>query len=122
MDPSRLPEASRRRAAELAARSPLEVVTALTSAYLADADGLDEVVDHIRRKAAYNVRNVRGEIAAIERVLAQPQAPDTLARVVGWNGNWVLDDPSDAGAAAFLAQLADHMRAAVAEVEAARRP
>jgi hypothetical protein len=122
MDPSRLPEASRRRAEELNARSPLEAVTDLASAYLADADGLDEVIDHIRRKAAYNVRNVRREIAALERVLAEPQPPDALARVVGWNGNWVLDDPSDAGAAAFLATLADHMRAAVAEVEAARRP
>jgi hypothetical protein len=121
MDPSRLPEASRRRAQELNARSPLEAVTDLASAYLADADGLNEVIDHIRRKAAYNVRNVRREIAVIQTVLAEPQAPDALARVVGCNGNWALDDPSDAGAAAFLTALADHMRAAVAVVETARR-
>ncbi|SBT49343.1 hypothetical protein [Micromonospora auratinigra] len=120
MDPSRLPEASRRRIEQLNARTPLEAVTDLASAYLADADGFDEVLDHIRRKATYNVRNVQREIASIEQVLAEPQPPGALARLVAWNGNWVLDDPSDAGAADFLASLAGHMRAVVAEIEAAR--
>ncbi|MEE6260109.1 hypothetical protein [Plantactinospora sonchi] len=122
MDLSRLPESARRRAEQLNARTPLEVVTDLAAGYLADADGFDEVIDDIRSAAAYNVRNVRGQIAAIEQVLAEPQPPNALAHIVIWRGNWPLDDdPTDAGAAAFLAELADHMRAAVAEVEAARQ-
>ncbi|MEO3748437.1 hypothetical protein ABGB05_33895, partial [Plantactinospora sp. B5E13] len=52
-----------------------------------------------------------------------PELQDQLGKdSVIWRGNWPLDDdPTDVGAAAFLAELADHMRAAVAEVEAARR-
>ncbi|MEO3748834.1 hypothetical protein [Plantactinospora sp. B5E13] len=121
MDLSRLPESARRHAEKRLARTPLEVVTDLVAGYLADADGFDEVIDDIRGAAAYNVRNVQRQIAAIEQVLAEPQPPNALAHIVAWRGNWVLDDPSDVGAAAFLAELADHMRAVVAEVEAARR-
>jgi hypothetical protein len=122
MDLSRLPESARRHAAAREGRDPLQVVTDLCAAYLADADGFDEVIDHIRGRAAYNTRSLRTEIAAIELLLGEPQGPNILAWIVGWYGNWVLEDPSDAGAAAFLAQLADHMRAAVAEVEASRWP
>jgi hypothetical protein len=47
----------------------------------------------------------------IESVLADPPSDGTLARLVGWDGNWVLDDPSDAGAALFLRELASLLRA-----------
>jgi hypothetical protein len=121
MNLSRLPEASRRRAEELSARSSLETVGDLAAGYLAAGDSLKEVIDHVRGKAAYNIRAVRRELAAVERVLAEPQSEGVLAYIVAWRGNWVLDDPSDTGAAAFLAQLADYMRAAVSEIEAARK-
>jgi len=49
---------------------------------------------------------------------AEPQGPPgTLARLVGWDGNWVLDDPSDAGAAQFLRELAQLLRAVLDEAE-----
>lgn len=121
MDLSRLPEAMRRRAEERNGRSPLQVVTDLVSAYLSHADGFDEVMGEIQSTAAHNVGYVRSEIAAIEKVLAEPQSPGTLANLIAWEGNWVLADPSDAGAATFLSELAEHMRAVVAEVEASRR-
>ncbi|NMO50898.1 hypothetical protein HH310_06785 [Actinoplanes sp. TBRC 11911] len=43
-------------------------------------------------------------------MLAASWPPDTLARLVGWDGNWVLADPSDAGAAQFLSDLARMLR------------
>nr|BFE76343.1 hypothetical protein GCM10020092_096440 [Actinoplanes digitatis] len=43
--------------------------------------------------------------------------PGTLARLVGWEANWVLDDPSDAGAARFLTDLAEMLREVIGEVE-----
>jgi hypothetical protein len=44
-------------------------------------------------------------------VLADPpKEPGALARMVAWEGNWVLDDPSDAGAARFLGDLAQTLR------------
>ena len=49
--------------------------------------------------------------------LADPPGADgELARLVGWEGNWVLDDPSDAGAARFLRELAVMLREVIGEV------
>ena len=50
-------------------------------------------------------------MAAFEAVLADPPTvPGALARMVAWESNWVLDDPSDAGAARFLGDLTQMLR------------
>ncbi|MEU4214697.1 hypothetical protein [Actinoplanes sp. NPDC026623] len=59
----------------------------------------------------------RGDLAALEAVAAEQHAPGTLARLVGWEANWVLDDPSDAGAAQFLRELAQLLREVIDDAE-----
>jgi hypothetical protein len=115
-----LPESLRARIAEQLARPPLEVVRECVRAYFGDADGIDEVRAHLQRLANSNTWSHRQDLRAIEAVLADPPADGVLAHLVGWDGNWVLDDPSDAGAIQFLNELADMLREVIAEVESQR--
>lgn len=97
--------------AELEARSPLETVRGFLGGYVADAESFDEIRTDLQQLAQVNTRSIRRNLAAFEAFLAEPpSAPGTLARLVGWEGNWVLDDPSDAGAAQFLRELAQLLR------------
>ena len=84
----------------------LEQVRSFLRSYVADAESMDEVRADLARMAEVNVETVRGRLRALEALLADPPAGGELARLVGWDGNWVLDDPSDAGAAAWLRDLA----------------
>jgi hypothetical protein len=121
VDYSQLPEPVRRRLAELDAMPPIETARGFVGAYVDDADSLEEVRMHMRNVAATTTRGLRRDLAALETMLAQPQPEGTLAQLVGWDGNWVLDDPSDRGAAAFLAELAEMLRTVIAEAESAQR-
>jgi len=49
-------------------------------------------------------------VEAIEDLLATPQPPDTLSRLVAYEANWMLEDDSDTGAAAWLGELAGRLR------------
>lgn len=121
MDYSQLPEPVRRRLAEFDAMPPIETARKFVRGYLSDADSIEEIRTQMRNVAITTDRGLRRELAALETVLAQPQPEGTLAHLVGWVGNWVLDDPSDRGAAAFLAELAEMLRTVIAEAESARR-
>jgi hypothetical protein len=101
----------------LAARSPLAVVGDFLRDNVTGADGIDEVHASIQHAAYFNVPALRGDLAALEAVLADPPTDGTLARLVGWDANWALDNPSDAGAIAFLRELADQVRAVLSAVE-----
>lgn len=114
MDTSGLPEPLRARMAELDARSPEETVREFVGAYLADADSLDEVRADLLRLARSNTRSLHRNLAGLDAYLAAQHPEGALARLVAWDGNWVLDDPSDAGAAAFLRELAAMLRAVLA--------
>jgi hypothetical protein len=114
---SDLPDPIRSRVAEQAAQPPLEIVREFLYANVADAANFDEVGSHLLRLARTTTRMHRRVLAAIESVLATPWSPGTLARLVGWDGNWVLDDPSDAGAAEFLRSLGDLLRSAIEQTE-----
>ena len=103
--------------AELDARTPLETVRSFLSGDVADADGLDELRADLQQTAQVTTRGIRRDLAAIEALLADPPAPGTLAQFVGMYGNWVLDDPSDAGAAQFLRELAQMLREVIDEAE-----
>ncbi|MFI7602925.1 hypothetical protein [Actinoplanes sp. NPDC049681] len=114
METPRLPEPLRARAEALAARSPLETVRDFLRGHVTDADDMEEIRSGLQQVAQVSTRGLDQELAAVESVLAEPLPDGTLARLIGWDANWVLDDPSDAGAAAFLRELADMIREVLA--------
>jgi hypothetical protein len=118
MDTSELPEPLRARMAQMDARTPLEKVASLLRGHVADTDGIDEVREELRMTAAHSTRPLRQALLAIDAVLAEELPPGTLVRLVAGEGGRPLDDdPTDAGAAAFLRELAGMVRAAVEEAE-----
>ncbi|AGL15215.1 hypothetical protein L083_1705 [Actinoplanes sp. N902-109] len=84
--------------------------------HVLDAGSLDEIRADLLQTAQVNTMPHRLDLAALEAVIAEPHPPGTLARLVGWEANRVLDDPSDAGAAEFLRQLACMLRDVLDEV------
>jgi hypothetical protein len=103
-------EKLRRRAEELASRPPIEEARSFLGAWVAPAGSLEEAGDGFRHLGPVPVQRA---LRAIEALLAEPQEEGVLANLVGWDANWVLDDPSDAGAAEFLREVAGLMRQAL---------
>jgi hypothetical protein len=119
---SDLPDALRARMEELDARPALETVRDLLGANVADAESFDEIRADQRRLAQVSTRAIRRDLAALEALLADPpSSPGSLARLVGWEGNWVLDDPSDDAAAQFLRELAQLLREVLDEADGTGR-
>ncbi|XVU27042.1 hypothetical protein ACQPZJ_08375 [Actinoplanes sp. CA-054009] len=122
MDPSQLPEPLRARMAEQAARSSVEKVRSLLLGHVADTDGIDEVRAQLRMTATHTTTYLRQDLDAIDAVLTEPLPQNTLLHLVAGDGGWPLDDdPTDAGASAFLRDLAGMIRAVIDEAEDARR-
>lgn len=118
MDLSQIPEPLRARKAELEARSAVEKVRALLQSYVADTDGINEIRDGFATTAQYNAYFLTQDLAALEAVLTQDLPPGALFRLVSVDGSWPLDDdPTDAGAAGFLRELAGMVRDAIDEAE-----
>ena len=108
MDTSRLPEPLRARMAERDALPALEKVGSLLRGHVADTDGLEEVREELTMTARSSTRYLRQQLGAIETVLTEDLPAGTLLRLVEGDGLWPLDDdPTDAGAAHFLRELAD---------------
>lgn len=108
---SELPESLQARMREQNATPAIDLVRDFLGFKVADAEDLDEIRSDLRQTARVSTRKLQRELAAFEAVLADPPAvPGALARMVAWEGNWVLDDPSDTGAATFLGELAQMMR------------
>lgn len=114
MDESRLPEAMRRRTEEHAAEPAIDQVRSFLRSYFGDAYSVDEVREELRSTATITTRGLERDLAAFERLLATPLLPGEAARLVGVDGNWVLSDPSDTGAWAFLQEVAQMLRDVVA--------
>jgi hypothetical protein len=96
------------------AKPAIDIVRDFLGFKVADAENLDEIRADLRQTSQVSTRKLQRELAAFETVLADPPAaPGALARMVAWEGNWVLDDPSDAGAARFLGELAQMLRDAL---------
>jgi len=121
VDISRLPEPLRRRAEELERLPTVEKVRSFLGAFVADMVSLDEVQAGMRQVAASGTFGLKREMRALDQLLVEPQPPGVLAELVAWDANWVLDDPSDVGAAAFLRQIAAMLRDVLAEAEQRRR-
>ena len=58
---------------------------------------------------------MRRDLAKLEALLEEEHPPLTLHRLVAWEGNWPQDEAPDEAAAAFLRQLADLLRGALAD-------
>jgi hypothetical protein len=76
----------------------------------------EEVHADLESLAQTNVRSHQRDLAAFEAVIADPPTePNALAHLVAWDGNWVLDDPSDTGALQFLREVAEMLRTVIVE-------
>jgi hypothetical protein len=116
MDAPRIPEALRARIAEKDARPPLEKVRSLLRSHVADTDGWGEIRDELEMTAQHSTRPLRQGLEAIDAVLAELLPPDTLLRMVAGDAGWPLDDdPTDAGATAFLREFAGLIRSVLDE-------
>ena len=113
-----VPENLRARANQPPA-SPLDQVRSFLRSYVADAGSLAEVRADLARMAEVNPENVRRRLRAIEALLADPPTDGSLMKLVGWDANWVLDNPSDASAAAWLSALAELIREVLDETRSA---
>jgi hypothetical protein len=104
--------------AEKDARSPLDKVRALLGSHVADTDGWDEIRDELDMTAQHSTRPLRQGLEAIDAVLTEELPPGTLLRMVAGEAGRPLDhDPTDAGAAAFLRELAELIRSVLAGAE-----
>ncbi|MCY1141840.1 hypothetical protein OWR29_27910 [Actinoplanes sp. Pm04-4] len=116
MDQSQLPEPMRARRAERDARTPLQKVQDLLRGFVLDTDGLDQTRAEMVDAAGYTTRYLRQQLEALEWALEADLPPGTLLHLVESDANIGLDDdPTDAGAAVFLRQVADILRGVLAE-------
>jgi hypothetical protein len=112
-----LPESIRAHLVSQEALPPIETVREFLLGHVADAESLVEVRARLQRIAQHSTRMHRRVLDALELVSASSWPTGTMGRLVGWDGNWVLDDPSDAGAARFLSDLARILREVIDEAE-----
>ena len=113
-----LPESLRARIAERTALPPIEKVRSFLHTYVADADDFDEIRSGLRATAQPNSFYLEQDRDALQTILGKPQPPGTLLRLVEGDGNWGMDhDQTDRGAAAFLGEVFDLLRAAIDEVD-----
>jgi hypothetical protein len=102
--------------AEKEARPPLEKLRSLLRTHVADTDGWGEIRSELEMTSQHSARPLRQGLDAIEAVLAEDLPPGTLLRMVAGDGGWPLDDdPTDAGAAVFLRELAGLVRSVLDE-------
>jgi hypothetical protein len=115
MKSRRSAESLRASAAGRTARSATDTVRQFLRFYVADCDGLDEARAVIRRTVRADSPALQRDRAALETVLATEHPPGALLRLVEDDGNRGLDDPTDAGATAFLRDLAAVLAAVLDE-------
>jgi hypothetical protein len=86
---------------------PLEATRRFLQDFVSDEDSLDSIRGRVRRMAAINTRMLWKGLQGIESLLANRPASGILSTLVSMDANWVLDDPSDAGAKVFLSEIAE---------------
>ncbi|GGN49065.1 hypothetical protein FHR83_008702 [Actinoplanes campanulatus] len=119
---SELPEWLRDRILEHLTRPAMDAVQDLLQTFVEDACSLDEVRQLMRSVARGQPMFLPLQLEALESILAEPQPEGTLRWLVEVDCNWGIDDdPTDRGAAVVLRQIADILRDAIEEAEAARR-
>lgn len=83
--------------------------------YVTHADSLESIRHDVRTRKAVNRRPLDRALEGMTAYLSSDLPPGELAQLVGWEANWVLDDPSDVGARAFLSTLVDILRDELAD-------
>ncbi|GAB4200432.1 MAG: hypothetical protein OHK0022_21480 [Roseiflexaceae bacterium] len=89
---------------------PIEATRSFLRSYFSDALNLDEAVAEIKTMAKLNTRTLYAGLNGIESLLEEDVAPGVLSMLVAADANYVLDDPSDAGARKWLQEIADILR------------
>ena len=89
---------------------PLEATRKFLQSYCADEDSLETIRAAVRRMAAINRRTLVVGLEGIDSLLENPVKEGVLAQLVAYDAGWVLDDPSDAGARAWLKDVAQMVR------------
>jgi hypothetical protein len=117
MDRSELADRLRSHAAKQDAKPPLETLETFLATEFGDALSFEEVRTGLEQLAQVSILSHRRVLRALDAVIADPPMDGTLAHLVGWEGNWVLDDPSDAGALQFLRDVADMLREIITAAE-----
>jgi hypothetical protein len=117
MDRSELADRLRNHVAKQDAKPAMEILETFLATEFGDAESFDEVRTGLEQLAQVSLQSHRRVLRALDVVISDPPMDGTLAHLVGWEGNWVLDDPSDAGALRFLREVADMLREIIATAE-----
>jgi hypothetical protein len=90
---------------------PLEATREFLVSYCLDEPTLESLRASVRYMASVNTRTLRAGLAGIEGLLANPPSEErVLVRLVEYDAAKVLDDPTDAGAKAWLERIARIVR------------
>jgi hypothetical protein len=92
---------------------PLEATKKFLSLYCDDADGMEEINQHIKRMSKVNTRTLEQGLAGIEGLLANPPDDDVLIQLVAVDTGWVLDEVTGDAAKVWLGELAQMLREAL---------
>jgi hypothetical protein len=95
----------------LAAPAPgaLETARDFLMHYVHDSD-YELLERDVRGMMKVNPNVIVQAVEAIEALLTTPQPPETLYKLVAYDANWMLEDDSEAGASAWLRDLANRLR------------
>ena len=100
--------------------APLDRVRQFLLGRVNDEESLDEIRMHLRKVAPSVTHWLKLDLRDLDALLAQPQEPGLLARLVAFDANWGLDDPSDSAAKEFLQTIANLLRDVITEAEQQR--
>ncbi len=78
--------------------------------------GWEEIRKGLRETVSYAPVGLIQNLKALEKLLATPQEKDVCAKLVAYDFNWSLDDPSDENAKAHLQKLAEMTREVLGEL------
>ena len=84
-------------------------------AYCANAEDIDELVNHLELQASANARPLLQGLKGIEYLLAHPPSGDLLLELVTQNANIQLENQSNESAKAWLLWLAKQIRSELHE-------
>lgn len=99
---------------------PIEASKKFLRSFFSDSLDLQEVYDEIKDLASQNPRSILRGLRGIEALLEEPSENGILSNLVAWEANYVLDDPSDIRARAWLEDVVRNTKQILSEVGANR--
>jgi hypothetical protein len=93
------------------APTPVEGTQRFLHSFCLDVDSMDSIRCDVASMILINPRSILEGLSSIERLLAEPLLMEgVLVRLVEYDAGWVLEDCNDAGARAWLSNLAELLR------------